>query len=468
MNDGRILWTRWEYVDKGADFSQTLWTIRPDGSYPEVAFGNTIIQPNGYACGREVPGSREISCTLVSHFGDINGPIALLDITKGRFNPKAITSITPEVPWPGMWPAEECFRDPVPLARDYFLCSHAPRDRFGLYVIDRFGNREIIYMDPVICSMGPTLFRVTTPPPVVLSTTEPNTERGRFAMMDVYKGIEPTVARGMVKYIRVVEEVRHQIERLPNGEYRKDHPIFMHWYATPVDKIRGPYGWPAYVAKAPLGVVPVEEDGSANFYAPVGKHLYFQALDKDFNELQRMRSVVQLQPGETRSCVGCHENRFSAPPAQAPLALRHPPVELQPPSWGAGPFSYEKIVQPVLNTRCVQCHDGQGKSKVDFTATLDMDRIPASYKTLILGGWVHHVDCGFNSAGCEKREPLTFGTVKSKIWEVLKDENHRDVKLTTDDMIRIKTWTDLNCPLWPDYMERYKRPGPPVKISMAQ
>ena len=97
-----------------------------------------------------------------------------------------------------------------------------------------------------------------------------------------------------------------------------------------------------------------------------------------------------------------------------------------------------------------------------------MDRIPASYKTLILGGWVHHVDCGFNSAGCEKREPLTFGTVKSKIWEVLKDENHRDVKLTTDDMIRIKTWTDLNCPLWPDYMERYKRPGPPVKISMAQ
>ena len=83
----------------------------------------------------------------------------MLDIAKGRFNPKAITSITPEVPWPGMWPDEECFRDPLPVARDYFLCSHAPRREFGLFVIDRYGNREVLCQDLTIGSMCPTLFR---------------------------------------------------------------------------------------------------------------------------------------------------------------------------------------------------------------------------------------------------------------------------------------------------------------------
>ncbi|MBI3922447.1 MAG: hypothetical protein HY318_13580, partial [Armatimonadetes bacterium] len=288
MNDGRIIWTRWEYLDKGADFSQTLWSVRPDGTDPELVFGNTVIQPNGYANGRQVPGTDEICSTLVSHFGDINGPIALLDLSKGRMNPKAISSITPEVPWPGMWPATECFRDPVPLARDYFLCAHAPRDRFGLYVIDRYGNRELIYLDPAICSMGPTVFRSTTPPPSLPNSVNPKVDKGRFIVMDVYKGIEPTVPRGSVKYLRVVEEVRHNISATPDF----DHADFMKWYATPVDVVSGPYGWPAYTAKAPLGIVPVEEDGSANFYAPAEKQLYFQVLDKDFNELQRMRSVV--------------------------------------------------------------------------------------------------------------------------------------------------------------------------------
>ncbi len=357
--DGRILWTRSEYIDKGADFSHTLWTIRPDGTLPELMFGNTIIQPNGYANGREVPGSQEVCCTLISHFGDLNGPIALLDIAKGRFNPKAITSITPEVPWPGMWPDEECFRDPLPVARDYFLCSHAPRREFGLFVIDRYGNREVLCQDLTIGSMCPTLFRSAAPPPLLapaardeeagprvgvpaLAGDGTKSEKGKppgggaptgrrmgpspaavgplpgeqpmgqFALADVYQGIEAVVPRGTVKYLRVVEEVRANLQQLTDGSFRKDHEPFMHFYAAPVNVVTSPFGWPSYVAKAPWGTVPVEEDGSAHFWAPAGKTLYFQALDKDLNEIQRMRSVVQLQPGEKRSCIGCHEDRRRA------------------------------------------------------------------------------------------------------------------------------------------------------------
>lgn len=467
MNDGRLIWTRWEYIDKGADFSQTLWSIRPDGTEPELVFGNTILQPNGYACGREVPGTSEISCTLVSHFGDINGPIALLDTSKGRLSPEAITSITPEVPWPGMWPATECFRDPVPLSRDLFLCSHAPRDVFGLYAIDRYGNREVLHLDPSIGSMGPTLFRKTARPPVLPDSVNPKGPLvGKFALLDVYQGISPTVPRGSVKWLRVVEEVRHNLSAGPNV----DHADFMKWYASPVDIVSGPFGWPAYTAKASLGLVPVAEDGSARFEAPAGKQLYFEALDEDFNELQRMRSNVHLQPGESRTCVGCHEGRNTAPPAAPTATLPLPGVgAIQATEWEGRPFSFPAVVQPVLDRNCVSCHDASDATGLDFTGRLDEERVPASYRTLITRGLVRYLDCGWNSGGCEKAEPMTFGSLRSRLWEVLDAEGgHHDVALSRDETLRLKTWIDLNCPLWPDYVERRQRPaGEPPRVATA-
>jgi hypothetical protein len=464
MRDGRILWTRSEYVDKGADFGHTLWAIHPDGTHPELIFGNDT--PNCYINGREVPGTREICCTLFSHGGDHNGPLGLVDLAKGPFNPSAITNITPDVtPHYNMkWPRQECFRDPVPLARDYFLASHAPADRFGLYVVDRYGNRELLYLDPDMGAMCPTPLRPAVRPPV-LPTQVPErlakTEMGQFTLADVYQGLEPAVARGRVKYLRVCQEVRSDLEQLPNGEFRKDHgPVFPDWYATPIHKVSGPFGWPSYVAKAALGIVPVEADGSASFYAPAGRVLYFQALDENFNELQRMRSVVQLQPGEQRSCVGCHENRQSTPTVRPALAARRPPSTIQTPSWGSEPISYERVVQPVWDAQCVRCHDAGDKRGMNLTATLDADRVPASYRTLIHGGWVHYFDYTYRLRHY-KAAPLSFGTLNSKLWQVL-DAGHHDVKLTRDEMHRIKCWIDLNCPLWPDYTFRPLRPEKPV------
>lgn len=278
-------------------------------------------------------------------------------------------------------------------------------------------------------------------------------------MMDVYRGIEPAVPRGTVKFIRIMEEVRSPLEQRTDGSYRRDHPDFMKWYAAPVDRVSGPFGWPSYVAKASHGLVPVEADGSASFLAPAGKTLYFQALDGDLNELQRMRSVVQFQPGENRSCIGCHESRGEAPVARVPLAFQHQPREAEAPSWGTGPLDYAKVVQPVWDARCVRCHDAKHKKGIDLTGALDADRIPASYRTLIRQGLVHVLDCGYNSGGNEKREPLTFGTLKSKLWAVLA-AGHNGVKLTRDETHRVKCWIDMNCPLWPDYLERSTRPGP--------
>jgi hypothetical protein len=287
----------------------------------------------------------------------------------------------------------------------------------------------------------------------VASKPEPE---GTFLVADVYQGLEPVVARGSVKYIRVCQEVRAELEQLSDGTFRRDHEPFQDFYASPTHKVTGPHGWPSYVAKTSLGLAPVEADGSAHFRAPAGKVLYFQALDANLNEVQRMRSVVQLQPGERRGCVGCHENRASSPPVRLALAARREPSRLEAPSWGAVPFSYEAVVQPVLDARCVSCHDARDPRRLDLTGRLDADRVPASYRTLITQGWVHYFDFTWGQEH-HKAEPLSFGTVKSRLQGVI-DGEHHGVRLDRDEMHRIKCWVDLNCPLWPDYRERLSRP----------
>jgi hypothetical protein len=452
--DGRILWTRSEYQDKGADFSHTLWTVRPDGSHADLVFGNTLIQPNGYAGAHEVPGTDEVICTLISHFGDLNGPLTLIDRGRGRFDPGAIRTLTPEVPWPGIWPGEECFRDPAPISRDYFLCSHAPRRKFAIYALDRYGNREVLFADPGISVMCPTPFARRSKPPSLAPAVRPDVADGEVVVSDVYEGLGPSVRRGSVKWIRISQEVRADLERTPRG-YRDDHPDFQDWYATPVHLVSGPYGWPSFVAKTSWGLAPVAPDGSARFRVPAGKVLYFSVLDGDYNEIQRMRSVVQLAPGERRGCVGCHEPRSQAPRAGArPRRLAASAVRAS--AWDRRPFDYERDVQPVLTKRCAGCHNARHPLGLDLRADRADDLVPASYRTLIGAGLVHYCDWSWNPGGNEKLDPLTFGTLRSKLWRTLAP-GHHGVRLTADEALRIKTWTDLNCPLWPDYRHRPDR-----------
>ena len=458
MHDGRILWTRSEYLDKGADFGHTLWAIHPDGTHPELIFGNNT--PNCYINGREVSGRREILCTLFSHGGDHNGPIGLIDRGLGPFDSRAVTNITPDItPHYNMnWPRYECFRDPVPVTSDYFLVSHAPGDRFGLYVIDRYGNRELLHIDPSIGSMCPVPLRPSARPPVLPPLEDSQLARansGRLTLVDVYQGLGPDVKRGQVKYLRICQEVQAKLIEMPDGQCQSDHQSFQDWYASPTHKVRGPHGWPTYVAKGTFGLVPVGEDGSVAFDVPAGKVLYFEVLDEEFNELQRMRSVVQLQPGEKRSCIGCHENRQSTPIPQRSIATSQPAVKPTPPPWGVGAFSYERAVQPVLDAHCVRCHDASDKQGINLAGTLDADKIPVSYRTLITGGWVHYFDFTWNLRH-HKAQPMTFGTLKSELPRFMGPE-HYDVKLTEPQMRAVKCWIDLNCPLWPDYQFRPDR-----------
>ncbi|MCU0612242.1 MAG: hypothetical protein MUE60_10690, partial [Candidatus Eisenbacteria bacterium] len=451
-----------------------------------------------YGHGREVPGSREIVCTLISH-GDHQGPIALIDPTKGLYETAAITNITPDTrPQYQMDRSHsETFRDPEPISRDHFLVNHNPgrHSHWGLYVIDRYGNRELLYLDPAISSKRPSLLRASPRPPVLPEMRDPVLAAqglGQFMVQDVYMGLGPTVERGRAKYLQVSQEVPAPLENLADGQFRSSHPSFQDFYAAPIHLVNGPSqtystrttnsleahafragsaapagdgtanvternGWPSYVAKSVLGTAPIADDGSVNFIAPAGKVLYFQLLDENFDELQRMRSVVQLQPGEQRSCIGCHEARSAAPSMHGVLATARPAERLVPPPWGAVAFDYERIVQPILDANCVRCHDTRSDAKLDLRGARDVDRVPASYRSLIAGGWVHYFDWHYGSRHF-KAEPLSFGTRQSRLFKALSEKQHETVRLKPEDLRALKAWIDLNCPLWPDYCFRPNRP----------
>jgi hypothetical protein len=488
MRDGRILWTRSEYLDKGANFGHTLWAIHPDGTHPELVYGNNTR--NCMLNAHEIPDSNEIVSVMISHFGDFNGPIGLIDLEQGRYNPDAVTNITPDVGygydchWAEQgnkyttWPDRRCFRDPIPVSTDYILVSHSPSGDwnspshlFGLYVIDRYGNRELLYLDPRIGCMSPTPLQPRPMTPVLASTIDSGVVengQGEFILSDVYAGLEPMVLRGSIKYLRICEEIKDYAEEMPDGRLRESFVNFTDFYASPIfspvngwpgsdgrPDVVGPFGWPPYEAKGVEGLVPVETDGSARFLAPAGKVLYFQALDSNLNEIQRMRSVVQIQAGETRSCIGCHEDRRLAPANKTILAMSHTPYTPESPPWGKGAFGYEEQVQPVFDRKCVSCHGPSHEGGVDLSGKYDDYTVPASYRTLITKGLVHYVDCNWGAAHT-KNDPMAFGVLKSRLIQVV-ESGHHNVQLSQDEIHAIKCWIDLNCPLWADYMERKDR-----------
>ena len=97
LEDGRLIYSRWEYVDRPAIPIQSLWTIHPDGTGLRVFFGNRVLSPATFMEARTIPGTEQVLCLLTAHNGPCRGAIGILDPRKGVNAQEAITNITPEV-----------------------------------------------------------------------------------------------------------------------------------------------------------------------------------------------------------------------------------------------------------------------------------------------------------------------------------------------------------------------------------
>jgi hypothetical protein len=369
LDDGRVVYTRWDYNDRGQVFPQGLFQMNPDGTGQAEFYGNNSWFPTTIAHARGIPGTGRVLAIFCGHHSTQAGKLGVVDPARGRQENTGAQLAGPLRPTA----AERIdaygqngalFQYPFPLSDRECIVAYAPfgwnaRDRrrgdadFGLYWFDfADGRRELLVRDSNLPCQQPVPVVARTPPRPFPSTVDYRRTNGTVYVRDVHEG--PGLAgvpRGSIRRIRIVALDFRAAGIGSNGSAGPGGGALI---STPVAIGNGTWD-----AKIVLGETPVDADGSAFFTVPARTPVYFQMIDERGFVAQTMRSWVTLQPGENRACVGCHEDQNGAPAGSygPGLALRGGPRALEPFQGPARAFSFAREVQPILDRHCVRCHN---------------------------------------------------------------------------------------------------------------
>jgi hypothetical protein len=473
LDDGRLAYGRWEYVDRPAIPIQGMWALHPDGTNLRTLFGNRAIDPGSFLYPHSIPGTEKILCLLTSHNGPCLGAIGVIDVRHGPNAQEAIRNITPEITigrvddgadlGNHIWTHHQkdpLYTTPYPVDDQYFLVTRA-----GALVLRDYDGTEQMSLSEPQNGMGFYDARPLMPrkrPPVLPSTLPSEAADVAYVYLrDIYAGLGEAVAPGEVHSVRVVQEIEKPVCVLPE---------------------KRAFGWQfpvvscgaTYAPKKVWGDVRVQPDGSAAFEVPAGLPIYFMALDAEGRAVQRMRSFTHLMPGESQGCIGCHEPRQQSGVAQnLPHAFSRPPQPLEPPEWGVVGFSYPHIVQPVLDTHCVSCHGPKDAPKGLDLSGDKTEFFNVSYEMLARMGTPSENSVEGASKLKEFSNPYTkwiptyngqeenvleitpkyWGSHASKLAEVVAS-GHPDaqgkarIDLSLEERGRIYAWIDLNVPYY--------------------
>ena len=433
MPDGRVLYYRWEYVDRNFGDAQGLWTVNPDGTGHAALLGQQHGQ-SARRCSTAAPSPARTRSSASSVPATTARGVRWRSSTGARAwtARKRWCGSGPQAPgrWSGTSEAFICdhfvplrsrYEDPFPLVDPrtgkggkYFLVSRnvnaLPADKpirhspdlnelvMGLYLVDMFGNEVLLHsekpgcFDPLPLAAHPASAGDSRSGAIITSDT------GRMYVSDVYQGTHMQgVRRGDVASLRVVESVEKRVWTGPLwrcAQFAQGTHIG--------DTLNRPaISWAGFEVKRILGTVPVEADGSASFEVPADRFVYFQLLDRDGMMISTMRSGTQVQPGETQACIGCHDHRLTmqAPPGSS-LALRRPPSKLTGWHGPARSFGYLQEIQPIWNQHCVRCHDFGQEAEAKLVLAGDKELVfNASYVELFQNwgresAWLNTVGLG--------------------------------------------------------------------------
>jgi len=446
LPDGRVLYDRWEYVDRNFGDAQGTWTVNPDGTNHAVYYGNNMNSPGAVLDGRIIPGTERMIATFSSCHDRPWGALAIVD-RRLAIDGKAAVIRT--------WPAEAIdlvgkgnydtfiqvdpkYEDPYPLSDKYFLCSRMTGrgGQMGIWLIDVFGNEILLHAEGPGC-FDPLPLAPRRRPPVIPSRVGLCADEGCFCVADVYVGAGmEKIERGTVKWLRVVEspEKRFWTQQSWNGSGTQAPGM----------------AWNDFNNKRILGTVPVEPDGSAYFAVPADAFVYFQLLDGRGMMIQSMRSGTIARPGETTGCIGCHEGRRTATAhGRLPMAVTRPPSRLKP--WYGPPrnFSYLAEVQPVFDKHCVKCHDYGQEAGRKLNLAGDLGLVfNTSYVELRSKDYVRVVGAG----PADVLPPKSWGSHASPLVDRLISKHDLD----EESLDRIVTWIDINAPYCPEYASAYR------------
>ena len=417
LPDGRILYTRWEYVDRSQVDYHHLWTANPDGTGQMVFFGN--MHPSAvFIDAKPIPGTSEILLiNSPGHGGHEHaGAVAIVSDKNGPDDRGSMRNIS-----------RGGYRDPFPISADTFLVARGK----SLVIMNPQGKTATLYS--LDASFGRSTM-LQEPRPIIKRKRErvhpprvnPAMATGQLMLMDVYNGRNMKgVKKGDIKKLLIVET-------LPK-------PINFTGGMDPMS-----YGG-TFTLERVLGTVPVEEDGSANFVLPAKRPIFFVALDAENNSVKRMHSFVSVMPGEMTSCVGCHEERgrinANRPVGGRPQAMKRPPSTITPNKGVPDIFDFPRDIQPILDKHCVKCHNPK---KYNAGVILTGGRGPIfshSYFTLT---WRKQFTDGRNIA-VGNRAPRTVGTSSSPIMKKI-DGDHNKVKLSQQEQDTIRYWIEAGAP----------------------
>lgn len=482
-HDGRILYTRWDYNDRGQIYPQGLFKANQDGSVQTEFYGNNSWFPTTIMHARAVPGTSKVLCVFSGHHSRQKGLLGILDPRQGRQENRGAQLIapvreTPAVHVDSYGQKGDQFQYPYPLSEEEYMVTFRTEKapRFGIYLMTIDGKRELLASDTRISCNQPVPLAARPLPPVRPNRVDYRQSTGTVYLQDVHSG--PGLAgipRGTIKSLRVVGL---EFRAAGIGSNGNSGPAGGALISTPIS-IQG-----AWDVKRVLGTAKVHKDGSACFVVPARTPLYFQALDQQGQMVQSMRSWMTLQPGESVSCVGCHEHKNSAPPASNPRTPGGPSQAM-----AAGPqqldefhgpprgFSFIKEIQPVLDRHCIRCHQldeppkystasnadrqpQQTGSPADVkpafslkgTQTLDTKaqrKWSVSYRALAdrrICSWINV------QSAPPMLPPYHAGASKSRLVQILR-EGHYGVELSQAELDRFIAWIDLLIPYVGDYTE---------------
>ncbi|MEE8452494.1 MAG: hypothetical protein V3R99_11290 [Thermoguttaceae bacterium] len=471
-DDGRVLYTRWDYNDRAQIYTQPLFQMNADGTAQRELYGGNSWFPTNIVHARKIPGSRKILAIITGHHMPALGKLGIIDPAVGRQEGRGVQLIAPvrhtepiRVDKYGLGGNQ--FQHPYPLDEDHFLVTFAlptpegKLGRFNIYFMDTDGRRELLVEGPEsgegigckqIVPLAPRNAPHIRPSPVDYRRTT-----GTFFIQDIYmgQGLEG-IERGTVKRLRVVAL---KFRAAGIGSANQSGPGGNSAVSTPIA-----VGNASWDTKVVLGSAKVHEDGSVFFEAPARTPVYFQALDERGYVVQTMRSWATLMPGENQSCIGCHEAKNSTPMANPSLslAMKAGPQQLEPFFGPPRGFSFVKEIQPILDRHCIQCHTS-GKDAPNLsgeTVVIAKMKRELSYAYLSLthtkgsnGDYDHPMVNWINSmSGPAMLPPYHRGAATSRLMTLL-EEGHEKVELSAEEMAKIACWIDLLVPYCGDYTE---------------
>ena len=443
LDDGRVIYTRWDYNDRGQTFPQALFQMQPDGTGQTEFYGNNSWFPTTIAHARGIPGTQKVLAILCGHHSSQAGKLAIIDPALGRQENQGVQLVAPVRPTPAeridaYGQSGDLWQYPYPLNERELLVAYAPRGwassgrykddaAFGIYWMDIDGRRELLTRDPQLPSQQPVPLVSRPRPAARLSLVDYRQDTGTYYVQDIYAGAGLAgIPRGTVTRLRVIAL---EFRSAGIGNNNSSGPGGSALISTPVAIGNGTWD-----VKVVLGETPVHADGSAYFNVPARTPVYFQALDANGHAVQTMRSWSTLQPGEIQSCVGCHEHKNSAPPMHGYLgqaALRAGPKNLElfygPPRG----FSFPSEIQPILDRHCIGCHDDRdqrpGRTRLDHALTRETDPVwPSRLSPLF--------DSSSSAAGSAAMAPGPAGTARQPAFSLLGD--------TTLDRPAKRYWSD--------------------------